>query len=307
MDGRRWTRRTTRSIADQLRRVGIAVGASTVARLLHQMGFSLKTNRKNIESGVKRTPEDRERRNRQILLIKAKRRQFEAADLPVISVDGKKRELIGNFKNNGRTWRETSREVNDHDFLTDASGVALSYGIYDTRRNHGTVVVGTSRATPAFAVDAIEYWWKRHGKKHYRHAKELLVLADSGGANGSRSTVWKADLQQLCNAHGLTITVCHYPPGASKWNPIEHRLFSEISKNWQGVPLESYETALKYIRTTKTRTGLKVNAVLHRKTYQTGEKATDVEMDLLNIKRHRTLPDWTYTISPYSDKQRKKM
>lgn len=272
------------------------------------MDFSLKTNRKNIESGFKRKHGDRARRNRQFTLIAAKQRKFETSDLPIISVDGKKRELIGNFRNGGRTWRRKAREVKDHDFPSDAQGVALPYGIYDVRRNAGMIVVGTSRETPAFAVDAIEHWWCSYGKKHYTGATELLILADSGGANGSRCKVWKCDLQQkLCNAHGLSITVCHYPPGASKWNPIEHRLFSEVSKNWQGVPLETYQVALNYISTTTTTTGLTVSAKINSKIYATGQSVTDQEMQLLNIRMHRSMPEWCYTIKPYAQKQLRKM
>lgn len=273
------------------------------------MDFSLKTNRKNIESGFKRKHGDRARRNRQFAVIAARRRKFETADLPIISVDGKKRELIGNFKNGGRTWRRYAREVKDHDFPSDADGVALPYGIYDIRRNTGMVVVGTSRETAAFAVDAIDHWWRSYGCKHYSGATELLILADSGGANSPRCKLWKCDLQQkLCNVHGLRITVCHYPPGASKWNPIEHRLFSEVSKNWQGVPLETYDVALKYISTTKTKTGLTVSATLNSKVYEKGQEVTDTEMELLNVRSaHPTLSDWNYTIRPYAQKQLRKM
>jgi hypothetical protein len=170
------------------------------------------------------------------------------------------------------------------------------------------VLVGTSRETPAFAVDAIEQWWRTSGKKYYVDARELLILADSGGANSSRCKVWKCDLQQkLCNKHGLRVTVCHYPPGASKWNPIEHRLFSEISKNWQGVPLQTYDIALNYLSTTRTQTGLTVTAKLNAKTYQKGESVTDEEMNRLNIRRHRASPEWNYTIRPYGSRAPSKM
>ena len=271
MSGLRWTRKTTEKIAEQLVGLGIEVSPNTVARLLNQMGFSLKTNRKNIESGVQHKRGHRARRNRQFLTIKSTRHRFERADQPVISVDGKKREMIGLFKNSGRAWRDKPKQVNDHDFRTDAIGVALPYGIYDVGRNTGMVMVGTARETPAFAVDAIDRWWRTRGRKDYPGAQRLLILADSGGANSARSRVWKCDLQQkICNRYGLSVTVHHYPPGASKWNPIEHKLFSEISKNWQGVPLASYETAIKYISTTETRSGLKVNAVLNSRTYETG-------------------------------------
>ena len=169
-------------------------------------------------------------------------------------------------------------------------------------------MVGTSRETAEFAVDAIEYWWRRYGKKHYVGAAELLILADSGGANSPRCKLWKCDLQQkLCNEHGLCVTVCHYPPGASKWNPIEHRLFSEVSKDWQGVPLESYDVVLNYITTTNTKTGLTVSAKLNAKTYEKGLAVADEEMKLLNIRAHRTLPEWNYIIKPYIEKQLHKM
>ena len=308
ISGLRWTRSTTGKIARQLLHIGIQVSANTVGRLLAMMNFSLKTNRKNIESGFKRKPGHRARRNRQFMLINAKPRKFHSADLPVISVDGKKRELIGNFKNHGKTWRREAQEVNDHDFPSDATGVALPYGIYDVGRNAGMVVLGTSRETPAFAVDAVERWWRSNGRKHNPDAAELLILADSGGANSSRSKVWKCDLQQkLCNRHALRVTVCHYPPGASKWNPIEHRMFSEISKNWQGVPLQAYKTALNYISTTKTRSGLQITATLQTKTCQAGEHVTDEEMESLKIRTHRTLPDWNYTITPQQQKPPGKM
>jgi hypothetical protein len=299
MSGLRWTRKTTEKIAEQLADLHIEVSPNTVARLLHQMGFSLKTNRKNIESGVKHKCGHRARRNRQFLTIKRTRQRFRQAKQPIISVDGKRRELIGNFKNNGRVWRIEAKPVNDHDFRTDAIGVALPYGIYDEQRNTGMVMVGTTRETPAFAVDAIAQWWRTRGRKDYPKAERLLILADSGGANSARSRVWKCDLQQkICNRYGLTVTVHHYPPGASKWNPIEHAMFSQISKNWQGVPLETYETALNYISTTQTRAGLKVKAVLNSRTYETGETVTDEEIELLRIRLHKEFPEWNYTIKP---------
>ncbi len=299
MSGLRWTRKTTEKIAEQLADLHIEVSPNTVARLLHKMGFSLKTNRKNIESGVKHKRGHRARRNRQFLTIKRARQRFARADQPIISVDGKRRELIGNFKNNGRAWRVKAKPVNDHDFRTDAIGVALPYGIYDDRRNTGMVMVGTTRETPAFAVDAIGHWWRTRGKKDYPKAERLLILADSGGANSARSRVWKCDLQQkICNRYGLNVTVHHYPPGASKWNPIEHKMFSQISKNWQGIPLETYETALNYISTTQTRAGLKIKAVLNSKTYQTGETVTDEEMEMLRIRLHKDFPEWNYTLKP---------
>jgi hypothetical protein len=218
---------------------------------------------------------------------------------PVISVDSKKRELIGLFKNPGRCWVQTPVAVNDHDFLSDAVGIALPYSLYDTQRNEGTVFVGTSHDTPAFAVDAITAWWQRQGSRQYPKATELLILADAGGSNSCRSRVWKWQLQnQLANSFGLPVTVCHYPPGASKWNPVEHRLLSEISKNWQGKPLDRYATALNYIRRTQTTTGLRVQAHLVRKRYENGQRIPEKQFRLLPIAAHQTLPQWNYTLLP---------
>src|SRR3974390_1690634 len=184
-------------------------------------------------------------------------------------------------------------------FRSDASGVGISYGIYDPPHNRGTVCVGISHDTPAFAAHSIATWWKREGTPRYGRTPRLLVLADSGGSNSCTSWVWKTEIQtQLCNAFGIAVTIAHYPTGASKWNPIEHRLFSEISKNWQGAPLESYDVVLNYISTTKTQTGLTLSAKLNRKAYETGQAVTDDEMVLLNVRAHRTSPEWNYTIKP---------
>lgn len=299
MGGLRWTRKTTRSIAEQLRRLNIHVSPNTVGRLLSKMKFSLRTNRKKIESGFKPKPGHRERRNRQFQHIARRRRQFERAGWPVISTDCKKKEPVGLFKNPGRTWRRKARDVLDHDFRSDARGMAIPYGIYDVQRNSGMVVVGSSRETPEFAVDSVARWWSTQGSRCYARADRLLILCDSGGGNSARSTVWKRDLQtKLANRYGLTITVCHYPPGASKWNPIEHRLFSAISNNWQGIPLINYETVLKRIRTTKTEPGLKVTARLNSKQYEKGGTVVAKEMKSLHCKPHKLLPQWNYTIAP---------
>lgn len=263
------------------------------------MGFTLKTCRKNIEAGRKYKPGYRKRRDSQFQKIKRSRAKFKRIGAPVLSIDSKKKEKVGNFKNDGKTWRREAKEVFDHDFPSLASGKAIPYGIYDTQRNKALVVVGTSHETPEFASDAIEKWWLLVGRREYKGRKHLLILADCGGGNGNRSTVWKRDLQtKLCNRYGLTVTVRHYPPGASKWNPIEHRLFSEISKSWSGVPLESYETVINYIKTTTTKTGLKVESVLHKNTYMKGKKATKEEMENLNILKDSVLPEWNYTIRP---------
>lgn len=298
MQDLKWTRRATRNIARQLRRVKIRIGARTVGRLLKQMGFSLRVNHKKLESGNKNPP-PRRVRNRQFAYLHRQRDRFTNRGNPIISVDTKKKELIGKFKMPGASWERRPRLVNDHDFRSDALGMAVPYGIYDTAVNRGFLVVGTSRETPAFAVDAITLWWNRCGRKMYAEAKELLILADSGGGNSARSRGWKYHLQhQLANRYGLKVTVCHYPPGASKWNPIEHRLFSQISRNWAGRPLENYETAVKYIRTTTNSTGLKVCARLLQRRYEKGESISDQEMQQLVLTNHKTLPGWNYTLTP---------
>lgn len=261
MSGLKWTKRTTRKIAEELATLNIQVSHATVAKLLRQMGFSLRANEKTISSGVNVSASAKEERNLQFEYISVLRCTFEQQGDPVISVDTKKKEMIGNFKNKGQTWNDSPIPVNDHDFRSEASGMAVPYGIYDTQFHRGKVIIGISSDTPAFAVSAIEQWWKTEGKKRYPTSNKLLILADSGGSNGVRPRAWKYHLQHvICNKHKLDITVCHYPTGTSKWNPIEHRLFSEISKNWAGKPLRNYETVLKYIRTTKTSTGLKVTA-----------------------------------------------
>ena len=262
------------------------------------MGFSLKVNCKKIESGMKNPP-DPEKRDQQFVYIADQRESFAKRRMPVISVDTKKKEMIGNFKNNGNSWQESPIEVKDHDYPSDAKGKAIPYGIYDTQKNKGTVFLGITKDTPSFAVDSIETWWKTEGQAEYSDVKELLILADSGGSNSSRSRVWKYKIQRnLCDQFGLSVRVSHYPPGSSKWNPIEHRLFSEISKNWAGHPLDSFETVLKYIRTTKTSKGLKVKAHFVRKKYVTGEKVSNKQMSRLSIKENEVLPEWNYTLHP---------
>ena len=219
----------------------------------------------------------------------------------MISVDAKKKELIGNFKNPGRAWGQEPERVNVHDFLQDAVGRAVPYGIYDTLNNRAVIYLGQSADTPTFAVDNIVRWCETERLAYFPEATQLMIEADCGGSNGYRSRVWKRDLQvKVADAFDLTVTVCHYPTGASKWNPIEHRLFSEISKTWAGCPLRSYDLMLNYIRDTKTQTGLIVQAHLVTKTYETGVKVPDEEMDALNIKFHAVCPQWNYTIYPRS-------
>ena len=298
MQSLQWTRKTTRNVARELRHLDIRISAKTVGRLLKKMGFSLRVNHKNLESGNKNPP-PRRVRNRQFKYINRKRKEFAAAGNPVISVDAKKKEKVGNFKNNGTSWQQDAYEVNDHDFLNDAVGMAVPYGIYDTEANRGFVAVGTTHETPAFAVDSITQWWKHYGRRAYPDTNELLILADCGGSNSARAHAWKYHLQhRLCDPHGLKVTVCHYPPGASKWNPIEHHLFSYISNNWAGKPLASYETVLKYIQTTKTSTGLAVKSSLVTKNYEKGEKITPADMKQLALNMHKILPKWNYTLQP---------
>jgi len=273
MNHLKWTRKTTEKVAQELSRLKIQISAKTVGRLLDEMGFSLRVNHKCLESGNKNPP-PRKVRDRQFKYINRQRRKFASSGNPIISVDSKKKEKIGNFKNDGSSWQQDGYLVNDHDFLQDAEGMAIPFGILDTLANRGFVAVGTSHETPAFVVDAIALWWKFQGQSSYANARELLILADCGGGNSARSHAWKYHLQHdLCDTYGLKVTVCHYPPGSSKWNPVEHHLFSYISRNWAGVPLSSYETVLKYISTTKTSTGLRVAARLIRKNYPKGDSA----------------------------------
>jgi hypothetical protein len=292
VSGIKWTRRTTEKIATELRAGGIDVCANTVAGLLKQLGFRLRVNHKKLTR--RRDPG----RDVQFAYISAQREHFAANGWPVVSVDAKHRELVGNFANHGKTWSRQPIAVNTYDFPSQADGVAIPYGIYDVRGNRASVFVGTSHNTPAFAVDSLAKWWLYDGRRRYPDTSQLLVLADGGGSNGAKARAWRVALQQLCDRYGLTITVCHYPTGASKYNPVEHRLFSEISKNWAGRPLDSYETILNYLRTTTTATGLKVKAYLVTTDYPTGIKTADEEMAQLQIRPHETQPARNYTLSP---------
>jgi hypothetical protein len=230
------------------------------------------------------------------------RRAFLKAEKPVISVDTKKKELIGNFKNAGRTWRRESLPVLATDFPSDADGQAIPYGVYEVRRNLGLVGVGVSHETAEFAVKVIRAWGYQEGQVAYPGEDELLIQAASGGANEYRSWLWKWELQQFADESGLTIIVTHYPTSASKWNWIEHRLFNHIRQNWAGQPLVSYETVLKFIRTTTTEEGLRWSAYLDRAEYVTGAKITEEQKEMINLTRHRVLPKWNYTIKPRADR-----
>lgn len=294
MTGLRWCRRTTWTIVEQLATLGLVVSANTVARLLHQMGYSLRVNDKQISTSS--SPN----RNRQFEYLAELRTRFQRRHLPIISVDTKKRELVGAFKNPGRRWECQPRRVYDHDFRTDSIGVAIPYGIYDVQENRGALAVGVSHDTPAFAAHSIAHWWHSEGSQRYRGSRQLLILADAGGSNSCRTHAWKTELQsQLANSFDLAVTVAHYPSGASKWNPIEHRLFSAVSLNWAGEPLDSYQKILNYARTTTTQTGLKVTAHLDRRFYPIGLKPSPEELASLRLHRHEVLPDWNYTIKPH--------
>jgi hypothetical protein len=291
--GTKWVRKTLRALRRELRRKGFKVSIFTIRRLLKKLNYAIRVNRKRLTK--KQDPE----RDRQMRYLARVRRRFLKAGKPVISVDTKKRELVGSFKNAGGTWRRKATEVLAYDFPGDADGVAIPFGIYDVGRNDGLIVVGTSHQTPEFAVAAIRRWWVKVGQRHYPDTDELLIECDGGNPNGNRSWRWKYGLQRVADEFGLTITVTHYPTGASKWNPIEHRLFSQISKNWAGEPLVSYETVLKFIRTTKTETGLCCKAYLDKTLYETKWHLTPEQKAQINLVSHRVLPKFNYTIKPH--------
>ena len=289
-------RKTTANVAARLRIFGVRVSPRTVARLLRKLKFSLRVNQKKL--GAKHSDRDQ-----QFRWIARLRRRFVRQGDPIISVDAKKRELVGNFKNPGAKWDREPTRVNDHDFRTLASGIAVLYGVYDVSANRGAMSVGVCHETSAFACAAIRSWWAREGRRRYPLAQRLLILADTGGGNAAARGAWKDQLQQqLCDRFGLTVTVAHFPPGASKYNPIERRMFSQISGNWRGQPLKSYETILKFIRTTKTSTGLKVTARLDRTQYPVGIKPSTARLRELNITPAKFAPRWNYTIRPSSVK-----
>lgn len=289
----RWTRKSTYTISHELQRRNISASPNTTSRLLKRLGYSLKANRKAIAET--RHPD----RNRQFEVIALMKSRFAQLGQPMISVDSKKRELVGNFSHPGRTWRMEPERVYNHDFRSTAMGIANPYGIFEPMTNRGTVVVGVSYDTPEFAVESIVLWIRNSGLKRYLSMNELLIFCDAGGSNSCRARAWKyAIYKNICQVFGITVTVCHFPTGASKWNPVDHRLFSFISQNWTGVPLRSYETVLKYIRSTTTEQGLKVKAVLNQKQYEKGVKISDRQMREINIRGHDVLPQWNYIISP---------
>lgn len=289
-----WTTKSVRNLAEALQFKGHDVSYRTVATMLHEMDYCLQGNRKVLVDA------DHPDRDSQFRYIHQTVKNYVRDGWPVISVDTKKKELVGNFKNAGRVWGEKGkrRQVNAYDFRHLADGTAVPYGAYDESRNEGFVNVGISRDTAEFAVESIRQWWQRVGRHHYPKTLRLLICADGGGSNGSRNRLWKYCLQEFADTTRLVVSVCHYPPGTSKWNKIEHRMFSFISSNWKGRPLVDYETVVNLISGTKTRKGLKIEARLDPYAYEAGIKVTDEEMEALSIQPSKTNPKWNYSLTP---------
>jgi len=290
----RWTTKSTRNLAGELTAAGHPVSADTAGKLLHEQGFSLQGNAKTIEG--KRHPD----RDGQFRYISGAAKEYLAAGDPVVSVDAKKKEQVGQYAQKGREWRPEGDPVRarDHDFPDEDLGKVTPYGIYDIGANAGWVNVGTDRDTAAFAVESIRRWWSARGRLDYPAARRLLITADAGGSNGYRTRAWKAGLAALAAETGLQITCCHFPPGTSKWNKIEHRLFSAITMNWRGRPLASHEVIVNTIAATTTRTGLSVHAELDPRTYPAGVKISKAQMDALPLARHDWHGEWNYTLHP---------
>ena len=290
----RWTCKSVRKLAAELNRKGHSVSHSTVATLLREMNYSLQANRKTTEG--KQHPD----RNAQFEYINKSVLTRQRSSQPVISVDTKKKELVGDFKNKGQEWhpKGNPEKVRVHDFIDKELGKVAPYGVYDLTKNNGWVSVGIDHDTATFAVAAIRRWWRKMGRPAYSKASHLLITADSGGSNSSRSRLWKVELQKMANQTGLTITVCHFPPGTSKWNKIEHRMFSFITKNWRGKPLTDRATIVNLIGSTKTKEGLKIRCELDIKNYAKGIKVSDAQLEKVNLKKHKFHGDWNYTIHP---------
>ena len=290
----RWTCKSTTQLADALTKQGHALSPRTVGRLLNDAGYSLQSNRKTVEGASH--PD----RNAQFLHISRTVMEFQDRGQPVISVDTKKKELVGAFKNGGREWRPHGlpEEVKVHDFLEPELGKAIPYGVYDLTSNQGWVSGGIDHDTARFAVEAIRRWWHKMGSARYRNARKLLITADGGGSNGSRCRLWKVALQDLAAQLGMVVHVCHFPPGTSKWNKIEHRMFCHITQNWRGKPLISHEVIINLIAHTATKTGLKIRAALDRGRYPTGVVVAPEEIASVNLKRAAFHGDWNYTILP---------
>jgi len=288
----KWTNKSTYTIAKELTSKGKNISEVTTGRIIKQLGYSLQANIKSKESGSS------EKRDSQFRHINKQVNLFAKKNMPVISVDTKKKELVGNFKNDGRKWVKKGKAeiVNVYDFEYLAKGKAIPYGIYEVLKNNGFVNVGISHDTSEFSVESIRQWWKNIGKKNYKNAKKLLICADSGGSNASRSNLWKFYLQKFANNTGLKITVCHFPPGTSKWNKIEHKMFSFISMNWKGKPLRNYEIILNLIEGTKTKKGLRIKAKMDKKIYELGKKISEKQLEKIYILKHHINPQWNYTI-----------
>ena len=295
----RWTCKGVRRLAAALRGQGFRIGRQTVAALLRELGYSLQANRKTREGS--RHPD----RDAQFEYIAARVRRSQRRGQPVISVDTKKKELVGDFKNGGREWRAKGQpdEVRVHDFMDKRLGKAIPYGVYDLAANAGWVSVGIDHDTAAFAVETIRRWWRHMGQPLYPRATALLITADGGGSNSCRNRLWKVALQRLADELGLAISVCHFPPGTSKWNKIEHRLFSQIAVNWRGRPLTSLEIIVQLIGDTRTETGLQVRAELDNSCYPTGTKVTDEELAAVRLRRAKFHGEWNYTVRPASRQQ----
>ena len=292
----RWTCNSAAMLAAGLRAEGHGVSERTVNRLLHELGYSLQANRKTIEG--RQHPD----RDGQFRRINRRVRAFQKLGQPVVSVDTKKKELVGQFRNGGRDWRPKGRPVvvNVHDFPDPELGKAIPYGVYDMTANTGWVSVGITSDTAEFAVETIRRWWKRMGSPLYPDARRLLITADGGGSNSSRNRLWKLEVQRLADELGLAISVCHFPPGTSKWNRIEHQMFCHITQNWRGKPLVSYEVIVNLIAATTTRTGLTIRSDINEAEYTTGIKVTDDQMNALSIRRTGFHGEWNYTFTPRS-------
>lgn len=290
----RWTCKSTEKLAGELRARGHVVSARTVARLLSEMDYSLQATRKTREG------ESHPDRNEQFEYINQQTKTFQARGQPVISVDAKKKELVGDFKNGGREWQPAGQPeaVRVYDFIDKELGKAIPYGVYDLTANAGWVSVGTDHNTAEFAVETVRRWWRQMGRVAYPQATELLIMADGGGSNGVRSRLWKMELQQLADETGLRIAVCHFPPGTSKWNKIEHRLFAYITQNWRGRPLVSYEVIVNLIAHATTQTGLMIQAELDTNLYPTGRKVTDRELASLHLQPESFHGEWNYVLTP---------
>jgi len=290
----KWTSKSTYQIKDQLQRLGYSITEDTVGRMLKEMGYSLQANVKVKEGGTHKD------RDSQFRYINDLAKEFMGWGDPVISIDAKKKERVGDFKNPGRRWRPkgSPEEVNVYDYPSLSKGTAIPYGAYDIQKNNGVVNVGISHETAEFAVESIRRWWKQFGSHQYPNTKRMLICADGGGSNGSRNRAWKFYLQLLSDEISLSIAVCHYPPGTSKWNKIEHRMFSFISMNWRGQPLVNLETVVNMISATTTKSGLRIKAFLDTKYYKTGIRISDKQMKALNLSPHNLHPQWNYTIGP---------